>query len=185
MSKYHITEAGNTALCKAEVKACPRGGDDRHFYSKEEARAAYEAENDKNTFANYSTISFDERKANVQESFAKKYPNVGIIKNTTADKIKQKYSSYVSFRKGEEVVFKTKANTRKEVFSRKEAEKFAKDNKLKYHYIQTEGAGFADWDKYNHAIFTAIRPLSKDDKKKAREEKIKQLQQELEELNNS
>lgn len=185
MSKYHITENGNAALCKAEIRACPRGGEDRHFGSKQEAQQAYEAENDKNTFANYATISFDERKANVQELFAEKYPNVGIIKNTTTEKIKQKYSSYVSFRKGEEIVFKTKANTRKLDFSMKEAEKFAKDNKLKCHYIQTEGAGSSDFDKYNHAVFTAVRPLTVDDKKKAREEKIKQLQQELKDLDNS
>lgn len=181
MSKYHITEAGNTALCKAEVKACPRGGDDRHFNSKEEARQAYEAENDKNTFANYATISFDERKQNVQESFADMFPNVGIIKNSTAEKLKQKYQ--ISFRKGEEVVFKTKANTRKEDFSMEEAEKFAKDNKLKYHYIQSDA--ILEFDDRNHAVFTAIRPLTKDDKKKAREEKIKQLQQELKNLDNS
>lgn len=182
MSKYHITEAGNTALCKAEVKACPRGGDDRHFNSKEEARKAYEAENDKNIFANYATVSFDERKQNVQESFAKMFPNVKTIK-TTSEKLMQRYPYDLDFRKREEVVFKVKADTRKLDFSMAEAEKFAKDNKLKYHYLQNGASDRSD--VFNHAIFTAIRPLTKDDKKKAREEKIKQLQQELKNLDNS
>lgn len=42
MTKYHITEAGNPAVCKASVKACPRGGKNDHYPTAKEASQAFE-----------------------------------------------------------------------------------------------------------------------------------------------
>lgn len=44
MAKFHITEAGDPAPCSATVRACPRGGEDKHFGSEAEAREAFAAE---------------------------------------------------------------------------------------------------------------------------------------------
>lgn len=46
MAKYHITAAGDPAPCKATKKACPRGGADEHYESKEAAAQAYEQKMD-------------------------------------------------------------------------------------------------------------------------------------------
>lgn len=43
MAKFHISEAGNPAPCKATVNACPRGGEADHYSSPQAARQAYEA----------------------------------------------------------------------------------------------------------------------------------------------
>lgn len=43
MAKYHISPStGRPNLCQATKKACPLGGEDDHYSSKDEARAAYE-----------------------------------------------------------------------------------------------------------------------------------------------
>lgn len=44
MAKFHITEGGNPGPCSATVRACPLGGEDKHFGSEDEARAAFAAE---------------------------------------------------------------------------------------------------------------------------------------------
>ena len=37
MAKYHIKKDGTPGICRARVKPCPLGGDEEHFYSREEA----------------------------------------------------------------------------------------------------------------------------------------------------
>jgi len=37
MAKYHISSSGAPAPCHATVKACPLGGENEHFESKEQA----------------------------------------------------------------------------------------------------------------------------------------------------
>lgn len=41
MARYHINSKGEPGVCRAKL-ACPFGGDEAHFASKEEAREAYE-----------------------------------------------------------------------------------------------------------------------------------------------
>lgn len=130
--------------------------------------------------SNYETISFDKRKENIREAFKEKFPEVNIISNASAEKIEKKYSNLISFRKGEEIVFKTKANVSKYDFSFEDAKKFAKDNKLKHHYIQS--SPITERDAFNHSVFTAIRPKTKVEKINEREEKINQLQKEIQNL---
>lgn len=43
MAKYHISAAGNPALCRASVRPCPLGPPEEHYGSAEEARAAFES----------------------------------------------------------------------------------------------------------------------------------------------
>jgi hypothetical protein len=42
MTTFHISESGNPAPCKASVRACPRGGENEHYSSREAAVQAYE-----------------------------------------------------------------------------------------------------------------------------------------------
>lgn len=42
MPKFHISESGNPAPCKATVNACPRGGEADHYSTPQAARQAYE-----------------------------------------------------------------------------------------------------------------------------------------------
>lgn len=43
MVRYHITAKGEAGLCKANKKACPLGGSEDHYDSREEAMKAFEA----------------------------------------------------------------------------------------------------------------------------------------------
>lgn len=44
---YHIKENGDPGVCRASHGNCPRGGEDKHFTSKEAARDYYEKHADK------------------------------------------------------------------------------------------------------------------------------------------
>ncbi len=42
MAKFHLKENGEPGRCRAFLRACPLGGEDEHYSSKEEARAGFE-----------------------------------------------------------------------------------------------------------------------------------------------
>lgn len=68
MAKYHITDAGNPAPCKATIKACPVGGADEHYSSRQEASAAYEKAMEKNLLVAFQ----DNETSQAEEEYRKK-----------------------------------------------------------------------------------------------------------------
>lgn len=53
MTRYHLDVHGNPAECRANQKACPRGGENEHYSTREEARRAFEAMNGRKQFASF------------------------------------------------------------------------------------------------------------------------------------
>ena len=49
-NRFHLTQRGEPAACSASLRSCPRGGEEAHYSSPQEAQAAYEASMAGNVF---------------------------------------------------------------------------------------------------------------------------------------
>lgn len=61
MSKFHINGAGNPGKCTAENGNCPFGGENEHYATAEDARAAYESKQASGVFTKLRTNRFFKR----------------------------------------------------------------------------------------------------------------------------
>lgn len=59
MAKFHISQDGTPRACSAKI-ACPIGGQDEHYETADEARAAYENQHVGQTFETYKTLELSD-----------------------------------------------------------------------------------------------------------------------------